>query len=562
MRLNKVIKKALNAAMSSSRRRGSKIMIRRRWVPAFAEMTRDIKKMTILTLIFGFFLAGLETIQTHAIGAVSKGVIINNTLAAQINYPIDVTLNTTSEIAAGRMRSDCGDIRVVASDLTTNLTYAFLNCNTVYTSIVALVPSLPLGETTIYITFGDSALTTTQAPATVFDKYEMFTAAPTCTPNGTPVGWDAINSYYVLTNATAANANGECNYTYPAPATTIKGYKAWFDTLETTAAGSTPVGTTSPGQAIWQYAYNSTIPVNEDVTSGGGHFTIDAGNSRKCFTRAVTSGAACVTANGASPNTGAVADATIGDGNWRNFMVSHDPASPATGTKRMMQNGVNILNTTAGTAVTTANTNFGFGGRKTTTRARENRVRRFAVMKYSELITARFLDSATFVIRNSGDTVDFTNSCDFGDLSVGSVGSCQYRLKYTTSSGNGYSIQVQTSGDMISGAEVISNATAGTGGAGGTLITAGTEKYGVSITAGSCTRGTMTTTNTFSPSPGNSVLFNYATPTTVASCSGQNQTGATDLTNTILVDQKIAISGNTPAGIYTQTVTWTAVPSF
>jgi hypothetical protein len=520
------------------------------------------QKLVVFTVICGFLLAGFRTINTQAIGAISKGVVVNNTLSAQTNYPIDVILNTASEIAAGRMRSDCGDIRVVTNDLTTNLTYAFLNCNTAYTSVVALVPSLPLGETTIYITFGDTALTTTQAPASVFDRYEMFTAAPTCTANGTPVGWDAVNNYYVLTNATAANANGQCNYTYPAPAATIKGYKAWFDTLETTAAGSTPLGTTNPGQAIWQYGYNSAIPVNEDVTSGGGHFTIDAGNGRKCFTRAVTSGAACVTANGTSPNTGAVADATIGDGNWRNFMISHDPASPATGTKRMMQNGVNILNTTAGTAVTTANTNFGFGGRKTTTRSRENRVRRFAVMKYSELITTRFLDSASFIIRNSSDTADFANSCDFGDLLVSLVGSCQYRLKYTTSSGNGYTIQVQTSGSMVSGAETISNAVAGTGGAGGTLITAGTEKYGVSITAGSCARGTMTTTNAFNPAAGNSVLFNYTTPTTVASCSGQNQTGATDLTNTILVDQKIAISGNTPAGIYTQTVTWTAVPSF
>jgi Domain of unknown function (DUF2341) len=526
------------------------------------DMSQRCSKLVITALIFGLFFSGIGSVKTQAIGAISKGVVINNTLSAQTNYPIDVILNTTSEIAAGRMRSDCGDIRVVASDLTTNLTYAFLNCNTTYTSVVAVVPSLPLGDTTIYITFGDTALTTTQAPASVFDRYEMFTAAPTCTANGTPVGWDSVNNYYVLTSASAANANGECNYTYPAPAATIKGYKAWFDTLETTAAGSTPAGTTNPGQAMWQYAYNSTIPVNEDVTSGGGHFTIDPGNGRKCFTRAITSGAACVTANGTSPNTGAVADATIGDGIWRNFMVSHDPASPATGTKRMMQNGVNILNTTAGTAVTTANTNFGFGGRKTTTRARENRVRRFAVMKYSELITARFLDSATFAIRNSTDTADFANSCDFGNLSVSLVGSCQYRLKYSISSGNGYSIQVQTSGSLVDGAQAIANATAGTGGAGGTLITAGTENYGVTITAGSCTRGTMTTSNAFSPAAGNSVLFNYTTPTTVASCSGQNQTGATDLVNTILVDQKIAISGNTPAGVYSQTVTWTAVPSF
>jgi Domain of unknown function (DUF2341) len=499
-------------------------------------------------------------ISVNAVGFITRAVRITNSIgSAQTNYPVEVTLNTASEITAGRMRSDCGDIRVFASDFSTNLTYAFLNCNTISTSIVAIIPTLATGSTTIYITFGDAALTTTATPATVFDRYEMFTAAPTCTFSGTVPVWDNINLYLVLNNATNANANGTCNYTYPAPAATIKGYKAWFDIFTTTAAGSTPAGTAAAGQAIWHYAFDSAIPTNEDITSAGGHFTFDEANTRKCYTRATVSGAACVTANGASPNTGAVAETTLGNGTWRSIAVKHDPVS---GNKQMIQDGVLILNTTAGTAVTNTNTNFGFGGRKTTTARREHRVRRFAVMRYSDLVTTEFLDDASFVLRNSTDTGPYTNSCDFGDLSTSSVATCQYRLKYSTSSGNGYTIQVQTSSGLTNGADVIANAAAGTGGAGGTLISAGSERYGAIITPGSCTRGTTTLANAFSPTPGNSVLFNYPTATTVLSCNGQNIPLATDTTNTTLVTLNASISTNTPAGIYTQTVTWTVVPNY
>ncbi len=518
----------------------------------------------LLVLVELFLLTPFFVPDVEAIGTISRSIIVNNNIgSAQTNYPVDITLNTTSEIAGGRMRSDCGDIRVFSNTFATNLSYAVLNCNSTFTTVVFVIPSLPAGNTTVHVTFGDPALTSTATPATVFDRHEMFTAAPTCTLSGaTPPVWNNVNQYLVLTNAVSANTHGECNYTYPAPAATIKGYKSWFDVLVTTAAGSTPAGTANAGQAIWQYAYDSAIPKNEDITSSGGHFTLDSANTRKCYTRAITSGAACVTANGTSPNTGSVSDATLGDGIWRSISVSHDPTTPATGTKRMTQNGVNILSTTAGTAVTNTNTNFGFGGRKTTTRRREQRVRRFAVMRYSELVTAKFVESTDFVLRNTADTANYNNICDFGSVTVTAVASCSYRLKFTTNSGNGYSLQVLTSGGLASGATTIANATAGSGGSGGTLIVAGTETYGVVISPNSCTRGTNTLANAFNPTAGNSTLFNYPTPTTVVTCTGQNLPATTDLANTVLVTKNLAISGNTPAGDYTQTVTWTAAPNY
>lgn len=514
-----------------------------------------------LIILVILILQGISYISVNSAGSITRGVTIVNSLgSAQTNYPIEIVLNTAAEVTAGNMRSDCGDIRALAADLVTNLAYAFLNCNTTYTSIVVLVPSLPASSTTIInITYKDPIATTTQNPTGVFDKYEMFTAAPTCTFSGTVPVWNATNNYLVLTSATAANANGACNYTYPAPATTIKGYKAWFDIFTTTAAGSTPAGTTNAGQAIWQYAYDSAVPTNEDVTSGGGHFTFDEGNSRKCYTRATASGAACVTANGAG---GSVSDTTLGNGTWRNMRVTHDPVST---TKRIFQNSALIVNTNSGTAVTTTNTNFGFGGRRSSTRAREHRVRNFAVMRFSDSITAQFSNTtitANFSLRNNTDTSPFTNSCNFGDLSVSSVASCQYRLKFESSAANGYSIQVKTSGSLTNGSNIITNAAVGAGGTGGSIPTPGVEAYGVIISPGSCTNGVTTLANQFNGTPGNLVSFNYPSATTVMSCTSQNTPGSVDTINTVLVDQRVAISSNTPAGIYNQTVIWTVVPNY
>jgi hypothetical protein len=142
-----------------------------------------IKKLILITHLISASIL-FNPLPAHA-ASQSRAVTINNTLSAQTNYPVEIQLNTANEITAGNMRSDCGDIRAVANDLVTNLTYAFLNCNTMLTSIIVIIPTLPLGNTNIFITFGDNLLTTTQAPASVFDIHQMFTSAPTCTLAGT-----------------------------------------------------------------------------------------------------------------------------------------------------------------------------------------------------------------------------------------------------------------------------------------------------------------------------------------------------------------------------------------
>ncbi|MBC7472318.1 MAG: DUF2341 domain-containing protein [candidate division SR1 bacterium] len=495
--------------------------------------------LLILIISLSTILLGLPAPKVRAIGSITQALKTSNSLgSAQTNYPTEYILNTATLISSGTMRSDCGDIRMFSdSGLTTSLTYAVLSCNTTYTSVVYIVPSLATGFSTQYINYNDPPAITTANPTAVFDKYEMSTATPpTCTLGGSAT-WDATNKWLALT-AAVNNQSGTCNYSYSSSLAT-KGYRAFYQTY---AGGGTGADST------WQYAFDSAIPTAEDIVLGGQHFTYDEFQSRMCFTTSTVDNGTC---------DASFANTIIGNGVWRSMKVSYDPTS-----RKMFEDGQLRINATTSTnAVNTANTFFGFAGR-TGGQNNIHRIRALAIMKYSESVYTSLVDNLAFSIRNATDTVPYNNICDFGDLVTSAVASCQYRLKVTSIAKNGYSLQVKTSGNLLNGAIAVTNAIAGTGGVGGTLIVAGTEMYGVIITPNSCSTGTMTPAASFNPASGNAVLFNYTTATTITSCNSTNQPITIDTTNTVLVDQRIAISSLTSAGIYVQTVTWTVVPNY
>lgn len=196
-------------------------------------------------------------------------------------------------------------------------------------------------------------------------------------------------------------------------------------------------------------------------------------------------------------------------------------------------------------------------------------MRNFGVIRFSESVTigavganARPVDNLALTLRNAADTAAFSRLCDFGDVLATTTYSCQYRLKVTTSARSGYSIQSNTSGGLADTGLPLNNAAVGSGGSGGTPVVAGSEVYGVTITGGTCTNGTLTIPAAFNAGATNAVRFNHTTATTIASCSGPNVPAGTDLTNTVLVNHRLSIAGDTPAGIYTQSVTWTLVPNY
>lgn len=74
------------------------------------------------------------------------------------NYQVLVTVDTASLILAGKMKADGGDIRFTDSDGTTLLNYWIESgINTASTKIWVKVPSVPTGETTIYMYYGNLA---------------------------------------------------------------------------------------------------------------------------------------------------------------------------------------------------------------------------------------------------------------------------------------------------------------------------------------------------------------------------------------------------------------------
>lgn len=171
------------------------------------------------------------------------------------------------------------------------------------------------------------------------------------------------------------------------------------------------------------------------------------------------------------------------------------------------------------------------------------------------------LPQIAFVIRRSDDVADDDRICDFGTVSTLAVSSCSYRLKVTTNSNSGYIIFVNTSGNLISGANSMANAASGPAGTDISAATLGIERYGVVVNKGNITGGT-TTLNAIFNAGTNSANFTPVVSTSLISATGQNAPGATDLINTSLITHNLNISDATRAGNYTQTITYTVLATF
>lgn len=174
-------------------------------------------------------------------------------------------------------------------------------------------------------------------------------------------------------------------------------------------------------------------------------------------------------------------------------------------------------------------------------------------------VTAQVQPALAFVIRNSADSGN-TNACALGVLSLTAVNTCAYRLKVTTNSGSGFTVQVDSDGDLRKSGSgnvadnldidlITENST----------VTLGTEGYGIALTGGSITGGTVTESGDFSD---DDTPLPISTATTLLTGSGTNNPGGTDTTNTSLVTHRAAMDGDTTTGNYSQLVTYTVSASF
>lgn len=176
-------------------------------------------------------------------------------------------------------------------------------------------------------------------------------------------------------------------------------------------------------------------------------------------------------------------------------------------------------------------------------------------------VTAIVQPTLSFVIRTADDTAN-TNTCDLGVLDTSSVKTCSYRLKVSTNAANGYTISVKTDGDLRK---------AGTGDvpdaddidpiAEDTVVTAGTEGYGIAFDGGSVTSGaTVTEVPDFDDD--DTPLVNTS-PVDLLTVNGTNNPAASgDTTNTSLVTHRAAADADTQTGEYHQFVTYYVVANF
>ncbi|MEM5815256.1 MAG: DUF2341 domain-containing protein, partial [Candidatus Aenigmatarchaeota archaeon] len=107
-----------------------------------------------------------------------RPITINNTLNSNTltDYQVLVTLDTQALISAGKMRSDCGDIRFTDSDGITLLNYWLESgCNSANTKIWVKIPSIPANSNkTIYLYYGNPYATSTSNGDDTFIFFDDF----------------------------------------------------------------------------------------------------------------------------------------------------------------------------------------------------------------------------------------------------------------------------------------------------------------------------------------------------------------------------------------------------
>jgi hypothetical protein len=132
--------------------------------------------------VFAFLIAFLVVLAVP-VSALSgwnyyRPITITNGLSQTLtDYQVNFTLDTANLIAQGKMRSDCGDLRVTQSDGQTLLPYWIdpATCNTNNTRIWIKVPSISASSSvTIYVWYGNPSATSVADGVATFDLFDDF----------------------------------------------------------------------------------------------------------------------------------------------------------------------------------------------------------------------------------------------------------------------------------------------------------------------------------------------------------------------------------------------------
>ena len=112
--------------------------------------------------------------------AYSRAISITNSVAELTNYPVKITIDTASLIAAGKLKSGGEDIRFTdPSGTALNYWYQPETLNTSGTVFWVKVPTVPNGASTIYVYYCDEHVNIDASNgSSVFDLFDDFTGYP------------------------------------------------------------------------------------------------------------------------------------------------------------------------------------------------------------------------------------------------------------------------------------------------------------------------------------------------------------------------------------------------
>jgi len=130
-----------------------------------------------------------------------------STTSSLTDYQIKITTDTSSLVSAGKMQSDCDDIRFMDFNGTVLNYWIESGCNSASTSIWIKVPEISSSGNTIYMYYGNSSVSVASSGANTFIVFDNFEGSDTWTYSETHTNWKGTitsnyssstsNSYYL-----------------------------------------------------------------------------------------------------------------------------------------------------------------------------------------------------------------------------------------------------------------------------------------------------------------------------------------------------------------------------
>jgi len=136
-----------------------------------------------------------------------RPITINNSGSSTLaDFQVRITVDTASLISAGKMNSDCSDMRF--TDESDNLLPYWIEsgCDTSETVVWVKVPSIPTSGTTIYMYYGNSSATDASDGDSVFEFFDDFEGTSLDTSKWTVQGqgtYSISNSSITLTTTSS-----------------------------------------------------------------------------------------------------------------------------------------------------------------------------------------------------------------------------------------------------------------------------------------------------------------------------------------------------------------------